>query len=308
VVNVTFAPPIDPMAAHAYWKGFLKISLVSLPVKAYTASSEAGRGIQFNQLHDKCHSRIKHVKTCPIHGEVTSDEIVSGYEFAKDQYVIVDPQELEELRAAGDKSITIDNFIRPDQLDPLYESGRVYYLLPDGAVGQKPYALIHRAMQEEDYQAVGRVVLSGREQLVLLRPAGRLLAMAALRYASQLKQPSSFEDELTEEKASEQEAQLTRQLMAALASEEFDFSKYRDTHTEKLTEIIQAKVKGEELVAPPAEAQPQVINLMEALKASVEQIKPPSQKAAAKPPRKMAGSTKERGKKAATEKRKRSSG
>ncbi len=297
------------MAAHAYWKGFLKISLVSLPVKAYTASSEASRGIQFNQLHDKCHSRIKHVKTCPIHGEVTNDEIVSGYEFAKDQYVVVDPAELEELRAAGDKSITIDTFIRPDQLDPLYESGRVYYLLPDGAVGQKPYALIHRVMQAEGMQAVGRVVMSGREQLVLLRPAGKLLAMAALRYASQLKQPSSFEDELTEEKASEQEVQLTKQLVGALSTDEFDFSQYHDTHTEKLTEIIQAKVKGEELVAPPAEAQPQVINLMEALKASVQQIKPPSGKAAAKPPRKMAASAKEReAKKPATEKRKRKSG
>jgi DNA end-binding protein Ku len=297
------------MAAHAYWKGYLKISLVSLPVKAYTASSEASRGIQFHQLHDKCHSRIKHVKTCPIHGEVTNDEIVSGYEFAKDQYVVVDPDELEALRVAGDKSITVDTFIRPDQLDPLYESGRAYYLLPDGAVGQKPYALIHRVMQEEAMQAIGRVVLSGREQLVLLRPAGRLLAMATLRYASQLKQPGSFEDELTDEQASPPEVQLTKQLVEALASEEFDFSKYRDTHTEKLTEIIQAKVRGEELVAPPAEAQPAVINLMEALKASVQQIKPPRPKAAAKPPRKMAASTKEReAKKAGTEKRKRKSG
>jgi DNA end-binding protein Ku len=298
------------MAAHAYWKGYLKISLVSLPVKAYTATSEASRGIAFHQLHESCHSRIKHVKTCPIHGEVSNDEIVSGYEFAKDQYVVVDPAELEELRTAGDKSITIDTFIRPDQLDPLYESGRVYYLLPDGAVGQKPYALIHRAMQEENFQAVGRIVISGREQLVLLRPAGRLLAMAALRYVSQLKQPSSFEDELTEEKPSEQEAQLTRQLMEALTAEEFDFGKYKDTYTEKVSEIIQAKVRGEELVALPSEAAPQVINLMEALRASVQQAKPGQKAAAAaKPARKMAGSAKERQvKKRATEKRKRSSG
>ena len=294
------------MAAHAYWKGYLKISLVSLPVKAFSATSEARGGIQFHQLHAECHSRIKHVKTCPIHGEVTTDEIVSGYEFAKDQYVVVDPDELEKLRPQGDKSIAIDTFIRPDQLDPLYQAGRLYYLLPDGAVGQ-------RVMQEEELQAVGKIVLSGREQVVLLRPVGRLLAIAALRYAEQVKQPAAFEDELAEEKPSEQELTLTRQLMTALSSEEFDIAGYHDTHTEKLTELIQAKVKGEELVAPPAEAQPQVINLMEALKASVQQIRPPSREAATgtagKPPRRMAASTKERQvKKRAPTKRKKGAG
>jgi DNA end-binding protein Ku len=296
------------MPAHAYWKGYLKISLVSLPVKAFTATTEARGGISFNQLHAECHSRIKHVKTCPIHGEVTTDEIVSGYEFAKDQYVIVDPDELEKLRTEGDKSISIDSFIRPEQLDPLYQVGRMYYLLPDGAVGQKPYALVQRVMQEENLQAVGQVVLSGREQLVLLRPVSKLLAISSLRFAEQVKQPAGFEDELADEKPSDQELQLTKQLMEALTSDDFDIAKYHDVYTEKLTELIQAKVKGEELVAPPAEAQPQVINLMEALKASVQRIKPPTEAAAAKPSRTMAASAKERQVKKRAVKRKKSTG
>jgi len=298
------------MAARAYWKGYLKISLVSLPVKAFSASSETSGQIHLNQLHAECHSRIKYVKTCPIHGEVTNDEIVSGYEFAKDQYVVIDPEQIEELRGPGDKSVNIDTFVKAGTIEPIYYAGRTYYLLPEGPVGQKPYALIHKAMEEEGLEAIGEVVLSGRKQLMLLRPVGRLLAMTGLRYAPQVKQPAGFEDELTEEKLGEQELQLTRQLMGALTSEELDLEKYRDDYVEKLTEIIQAKVRGEELVAPPPEAQPQVINLMEALKASVERIKPPAAKPAAeKPPRRMAASAKERpAKKRAEGGRKRKSG
>src|SRR6516162_9185570 len=111
------------MAARSAWKGFLKLSLVSLPVKAYTATASGGGEIHLNQLHAPCNSRIQYKKTCPLHGEVKGEEIVSGYEYGKGQYVIVDTEELDKLRTEDDKAIKIDAFITPDTLDPLYANG-----------------------------------------------------------------------------------------------------------------------------------------------------------------------------------------
>src|SRR5436190_21089996 len=119
------------MAARSAWKGFLKLSLVSVPVKAYTASAGSGGEIHLNQLHAECHSRIKYKKTCPIHGEVSQDEIVMGYEYSKDQYVVIDTAELEKLRTEDSKAITFQEFIEPDSLDPVYYRGTTYYLVPD---------------------------------------------------------------------------------------------------------------------------------------------------------------------------------
>src|SRR5258705_541845 len=128
------------MALRTSWKGFLKLSLVSVPVKAYTATTSSGTEIRLNQLHADCNSRINYKKTCPLHGEVSGDQIVSGYEYSKGQYVIVDTDELEKLRTEDDKAITIDTFIKSGTLDPIYSTGKSYYLVPDGPVAQKPYA------------------------------------------------------------------------------------------------------------------------------------------------------------------------
>jgi DNA end-binding protein Ku len=284
---------IPKMAARSSWKGYLKLSLVAVPVKAYNATTEA-TGIQLNQLHQECHSRIRYKKTCPIHGEVSNDEIVSGYEFSKDQYVVVDPDELKKLRPEGDKSIEIEKFIAADVLDPVYETGRTYYLVPDGPVGQKPYALIRTAMEMESYHAIAQVVIANREQLVRLRPVGQLIAMSVLSHAMQVKQPADFEDELVDTPSTKSELELTRQLIQAMSTKQFNIAEYPDTYVEKLSQLIQSKVEGQELVVPPAVAEPRVINLMEALKASVKQASSAAPASAAKKPaRKMAeGGTK----------------
>jgi DNA end-binding protein Ku len=120
---------------HPYWKGFLKLSLVTVPVHAYTTASAGGGKIALNQLHAECKSRIRYKKTCPIHGEVTQDQIVSGYEHAKGQYVVVDEDELEKLRTEDEKTIRIDAFVAPDAIDPLFLSGKNLYLLPEGPAG-----------------------------------------------------------------------------------------------------------------------------------------------------------------------------
>jgi DNA end-binding protein Ku len=304
------------MAARSSWKGYLKLSLVSVPVKAYTASSSGGSPIQLNQLHAECHSRIKYQKTCPIHGEVSSDQIVMGYEFAKGQYVVVDTEEINKLRTEGDKSINVTAFVPTDAIDPIYHSGRTYYLTPDGPVGQKPYALLRQSMADDDVCAIGQVVISNKEQLVLVRPIDNLLAMTVLTYEAEVKQPSAFEDELTDVAAEPEEVKLTKMLVQALTKPEIDLSQFKDVYNEKLTQLITSKVEGKELVSPPAEESPQVINLMEALKASVQQVKVPVKTAAAetKPARKLAASKTKRAvaaetpPKTAAPKRKRKSG
>lgn len=280
------------MAARSSWKGYLKISLVSVPVKAYTATSSAS-SIALNQLHEPCHSRIKYQKVCPIHGEVSSDEIVSGYEFAKGQYAVIDTAELQKLRAENDKSISVDQFIDEDDIDDRYLNGSCYFLVPDGPVGQKAYSLIRDVMIESNLRGIAQIVLSNKEQLVLLRPIENLISMFVLRHAAELKLPSAFSDEVGDSSPSAQELKLTKQLMEGLHEKKFDIDRYPDKFTENLTALIQAKVEGKEIVTPQATDEPQVINLMDALKASIMKVKP-----AAKAPQNQAASKRSRAKKA----------
>jgi DNA end-binding protein Ku len=164
-------------AARSVWKGFIQFSLVSVPVRAYAAAASAGSGgeVRLNQLHAECNSRIKYQKVCPVHGEVKQDEIVSGYEFAKDQYVIIDPGEIEKLRKPSEKAIGIEAFVKPDAIDERFYSGRTQYLLPEGAPAFKPYALLHRTLVETNRVAFAKVVLAGKQQLVVVRPLENLL-------------------------------------------------------------------------------------------------------------------------------------
>jgi DNA end-binding protein Ku len=277
------------MAAHPSWKGFLQLSLVAIPVKAYSAHGEGGP-IQLNQLHAECNSRIKYKKTCPVHGEVTQDEIVSGYEYAKGQYVVVDPEELDKLRSEDEKALRIDTFIDPGAVDPIYMTEKSSYLVPDGPVAIKGYTVVHKAMVEEDRHAIARVVLHGREHTVLLRPAGNLLLMTALYRESQVNKPAQFGNDVPRVEAPE-EMEMTKTLIDASTAKNFDFSKYRDVYTDKLTKLIEAKVAGAEIVAPPVHEQAQIINLMDALRQSVNKVKGGAeQEEAAKPPKKVTAS------------------
>jgi len=256
------------MAPRTSWKGFLKLSLVTVPVKAFTASA-SGSDIRLNQLHKECNNRIRYQKTCPEHGEVTQEDIVSGYEYAKGPYVRIDLDELSKLRTESDRGVHLHGFIEPGSLDAMYMAGRTYYLTPDGAVGQKPYALLHRAMVDDGVHALAQVVLSGREQLVLLRPYENMLLMSVLHHDAKVKKSSEFQDEIGEQALTEDELDLTKTLLAASKITDFDYSQYRDDYVEKLTKLIQAKVEGEEIVEVPNPEEPKILNLMEALKKSV---------------------------------------
>jgi DNA end-binding protein Ku len=256
------------MAAHASWKGFLKLSLVSVPVKAYTATA-TGSDITLHQLHAQTHARIQYKKFAPEVGEVSNDQIVKGYEYAKGQYVIVNEEELDKLRTESDKSIRIDGFIRPEQLSSLYLGGRTYYLTPDGPVGQKPYSLLLKRMQAGGVCAVAEVVIAQKEQVVLLRPLDGVLAMTVLIRKDEVKPASAFKDEIAETDASEAEVSLADTLIQASLLKDFDYARYRDVYKEKLTKLIQMKIEGKEVVQVHDPEEPKIINLMEALKRSV---------------------------------------
>ncbi len=275
---VNFSIVIAPRAVmplRSVWKGSLRFSLVSVPVEAYTAAERGDGEIHFNQLHDTCHSRIRYKKTCPIHGEVANDEIVSGYEYEKDKYVVFDPGELNKLRPEGNRTISIDTFITPDEVDPIYYDGRTYYLAPDSAAAEKPYAVLSQAMSKMKRYGMASVILHGKEELVLIRPLKGLLTMTMLHYASQVRDPSVLKDELPNATANPQELKLAQQLIEASTSKRFDFSRYEDTYSEELKKLIEAKVAGREIVAPPAasEEETPIINLMDALRKSVQQNK-----------------------------------
>jgi DNA end-binding protein Ku len=175
------------MAARPSWKGYLRLSLVAVPVEVYTAAAPGKGEIHLNQLHEPCHSRIRYLKACPIHGEVPNDEIVYGYEYAKDQYAVLEPGERESFRRQGERAMTIDRFVPLVSVDPFYFSGRNYYLLPDGGSAEKPYRVLCEAMHSEKRCALGQVVISGREELALVRSVENVLTMSLLNYVTQVK-------------------------------------------------------------------------------------------------------------------------
>jgi DNA end-binding protein Ku len=293
-------------AARSVWKGFVQFSLVSVPVKAYTAAVSGGGKVQLNQLHKDCNTRINYKKVCAVHGEVPADQIVSGYEFAKGQYVIVDTDELDKLRSPAEKAVTIQNFVDRADVPDRYLCGRTLYLVPDGPVANKPYNLLHRVMTESGKVGFAHVVMNGKEKLMLIEPVENLLAMAELSYAQELKNPADFAGEVPKVEVDPAEVKLAKTLTDAMAAKDFDITAFKDNYSDNLTALIEAKIQGKEVVAPPAEDVPQVINLMEALQRSVEATrKTAAASKPSKPPKLAAPGTAE--KQAATPRKRKTS-
>jgi DNA end-binding protein Ku len=261
------------MASRSVWSGYIRFSLVTVPVKAYTAAATGGGEISLNQLHKDCNSRIQYKKTCPQHGEVKQDEIVSGYEYDKNQYVVIDPEEIEKMRTPADKSINVQAFVAPEQFDARYFNGKHYFLLPDGPVGQRSYALLLKAMVETDKYAFAQVVFSGKEQVVLVRPMNNLLVMSMLSYEQEMKGLAEFEGEAPKAEVAPAEVGIAKTLIETMTPEEFDYSQDRNGYTDKLPALLEAKMSGKEVVAAPQEEAPVVINLMEALQKSLTEAK-----------------------------------
>ena len=270
-------------------------------MKAFTAH-ETDSDVRLNQLHKDCHQRVKYKKVCPEHGELAQKDIVSGYEFSKDQYVVIDTGEIAKLRPESDKAVKIHGFIAEDSLDPMFHAGKTYYLLPDGVAGDKPYGLLHKGLEERSVVGLAQIVIAGREQIVLLRPLEDLLAITVLHVADKVKGTEAFSKELQDMEVSAEEMSLTNTLIEHSLIDEFDYGSYKDDYVMRLRELIQLKVDGKEIVAAPDVEEPKILNLMDALKRSVAE----AQAAAAASGKKVMGTRKKAAKKAkkATAKRK----
>jgi DNA end-binding protein Ku len=261
------------MALRSMWKGSIRFSLVTVPVQAFTAAKPDEGEIHLNQLHDKCHSRIRYKKTCPVHGEVPNDEIITGYEYEKDHYVIVNRDEVEKAQA-DEHTITIDTFVASDDIDPIYYDGRVYYLVPETPGANQPYTVLCQAMAKLDRCGMATVVLRGKEQLLMVRPLDGVLTMIMLHYESQVRSPTVVREDIPQSKASTQELKLAQQLIESSTAAKFDFSQYEDRYTDRLKALIQSKIEGKEIIEPlQTEEEVPIINLMDALRKSVQKTK-----------------------------------
>src|SRR5262245_24817574 len=253
---------------HANWKGYLRLSLVSVPVRAYSANNPSEE-IRLDQLHRDCNRRIRYAKMCPVHGEVTNDEIVTGYEYEKEQYVIIDKQELAQIRGERERSINIESVVAPGSIDPLYCTEKSYYLFPDGKAGDKPFGLLRQGLAGEELEAIGQGVLFGREELLLIRPLEEVLSVTALKYAAEVVAAGDFgrPPELT---AKKEELTLTKTLLKSFAKADFSLAEFSDRYITELKDLIQAKIEGKEvIVAEDKPERPPTINLMDALKRSL---------------------------------------
>src|SRR4051794_591173 len=235
------------------WSGSIRLSLVSVPVKGYTALEAEKERISLNQLHEECHSRIRYKKTCPIHGEVPNDEIVMGYKYGDDEYAIIDPDEINKLRSPRDRAINIDKFIPPSEIDPIYYSGQTYYLLPDGTLGDKSYAVLQKGMTDANVVGLAQVVISNREQLVVLRPVGRLLTVSVLHYDAAIRQGTAYEKDLGETPVTAQEAKLAKTLIDVTRAKHADLEEYKNVYNDRMEALVQAKIAGKEIATAPAD-------------------------------------------------------
>ena len=265
------------MAARSIGSLTISFGLVSIPVKLYSAT-EASRAISFNLLHKTCGSRLKQQYLCAKEEiPVAREEMVKGYEFAKDQYVMFTPEELKALEETGTHSADITEFVPIEAIDPVFFD-KAYYLAPDKG-GAKPYALLAKALRESDRCALGRWAARGKQYIVMIRPAGDGdgLIMQQLLYAAEVRSIKDIEIPPTEVK--DAELKLAQQLIDQQASDKFDPGAYTDEVRARIEAAVQKKVEGQEItMTETPQGGAQVIDLMEALRASLEK-KAPAKKA-----------------------------
>src|SRR3954465_326169 len=265
------------MAARSIASLTLSFGLVSIPVKLYSAT-EASKSISFNMLHKTCGSRLKQQYLCPKEEvPVAREEMVKGYEFAKDQYVVFTAEELKAVEEAGTHMAEITEFVPVESVDPVYFD-KAYYLAPD-KLGAKPYALLAKALRESQRCALGRWAARGKQYIVMIRAIEDGLVMQQLLYAGEVRSIKDIDIPKTEVR--DAELKLAQQLIEQQAVDRFDPSAYKDDVRERIDAAIQKKVEGQEITMAeaPEPAGGQVIDLMEALRASLE--KKPAKRAPA---------------------------
>lgn len=265
------------MAARPTWKGYLKISLVNIPIRVFPAT-DAAATVSFNQLHRECGSRIQQKKWCPqCQTEVSSTDIVKGYEFEKGRYVTMEEDDLAKVRPASTRVISVMQFADAATIDPVYIE-RPYYLAPDGNVAAEAFAVMREGMAGR--AAIGKLALYGREYLVAIQPRENGLVMFTLRHASEVRAMSAIDElKLVPKTIKPDEVKLAKQVIGSFETEG-DLTQYRDDYQTELRRVIDAKIAGEEVVQAADETPPKVVNLMDALRQSLERVSTDKKKTA----------------------------
>ena len=276
------------MAARAYWKGHLRLSLVSCPIQLFPATGEREK-ISFHQINKATGHRIRYRKVDEVTGEeVASDQIIKGYEIAKGQYIEITNEELEAITLESTKTIEIDEFVPRNEIDDLYAI-RPYYIAPDGKVGHDAFVVIRKIIEQMKMVAIGRVVLTSREHVIAMEPRGKGIMGTLLRYPYEIRDEHEYFDQIPDLKLGKDMMDLAKHIVET-KSGHFEPEKFEDHYEAALKELIEKKIKGIELEVPEARAPVTVINLMDALRRSIEQEKRPSA-AAKKRRRRIEGQT-----------------
>ncbi len=256
-------------SGRAYWKGFLRLSLVSIGVEVYNAE-EKRADIHFNQIHKPTGKRINYTKTVQGVGPVQSSDIVKGYEVDKDDYVILEPEELEAVRLESKRTVDLTQFVSAGDIDPRFFE-QPYYMVPADEYAVEGYLVIREALRKTGKIGIGQITLAGREHLVAVTPLEQGLMMERLRYANEIKSSKDFFSDLGKPKLDEEMVSLAVELIGRKAGP-FEAERYSDTYATELKKLIDRKVKGERIITV-AESEPgpsNVVNLMDALRKSLK--------------------------------------
>ena len=257
------------MAARPTWKGYLKVSLVTIPVKVFPATESAAT-LSFNQLHAECKTRIQQKRWCPsCDREVPNTELVKGYEYQKGSYVVVTEEDIEKVRVESSKVIDLSQFTDVADIDPIYVD-RAYYLAPDGPMAAESFAVMREGMAGK--AGIGKVALYGREYLVAVRPQKKGLVMYTLHHDAEIRSIEDVEElNSVPSKVKPEEMKLAKQVIGTFDAE-LNLKDYQDEYKAGLRKIIDAKIAGEEVVAPEVQEPPKVVDLMEALRRSLNTV------------------------------------
>jgi DNA end-binding protein Ku len=265
------------MAARPTWKGFMKISLVTIPVRVFPAT-DAAATISFNQLHAECQTRIQQKRWCPhCEREVPISEIAKGYEFEKGRYVVMTEDDMSKVRPESTRVIDLVQFTDAAAIDPIYVE-KPYYLAPDGPMAREAFAVMREGMKGK--AGIGKLALYGREYLVAVQPRDKGLVMYTMRHAKEVRSMENIDElETVPEKVKPEEIKLAKQVIGNFEGA-LDLAEYNDKYQEELQRIIDAKVAGQEVVATAEETPPKVVNLMDALRQSLDRVSTGKKKAA----------------------------
>jgi DNA end-binding protein Ku len=257
--------------AASVWKGHLTFGLVTIPVRLFSAARS--ETISFNMLHKDDHSRIRQVTVCQAEDKpVSRNELVKGYEYEKDHYVVIDEEDIKKVAPKTAKVMEILEFVHADQVDPIYLESS-YYMAPDEG-GEKAYALLFEALRQSKFYAVAKVAMHNREHIIVLRPGAKGILTHTMYYQDEIRQVEEFRTDTSLVK--DKELDMAKMLISSLEAD-FEPAKYHDTYRDNLQKMIEAKIEGKKVVATPTATVAPVIDIMEALKKSLAEKRKPAQ-------------------------------